>query len=342
MPKCLITSYFGLLSLSLFIIGPTANAEWLQARDKIVKIYGSGGMQGLEAYQTGILTSAEGHILTVDSLVLDQGDVTVITAAGNRYAGEVLGADPTLEIAMIKIDPAGDRLPSYVLRGNGETSQPGQPIYALANIFGIATGDEPVSAMRGVIAAIAPLKTAGGPSVMNSTYGLDGQQVYILDAVTSNPGAAGGALVDHRGRLLGMLGPERMSRTTGTWISYAIPMETLAPATDRIIAGEKQATSQLSHSVKPPVDTLSKFGFRLLPEIVNRTPPYVDYVRPDSSAKQAGLQADDLIIFANDLTIASTAALRRVLNKHENSQPLQLLVEREGEFLEITVEPEGR
>lgn len=315
-----------------------AQADWQPALEKIVKIYGTGGMQGLEAYQTGIAVSDAGHILTVNSLVLDSGEVTVITSTGSQYSGEVLGADPTLEVAVVKIDPAGDTLPYYSLRRSNRAA-PGEPIYALANIFGIATGDEPVSAQHGVIATIAPLRTGRGPRGATLAYGLDGQEAYLLDAVTSNPGAAGGALIDHRGRLLGMLGPELKSRTTGTWISYALPTDVIAPSVQRIIAGEKMASSQAGMNNQVRVNTLRAFGFQLVPDIVARTPPYVDFVDPESQLAEAGLKPDDLIISVDGMTTASTTALRRALSNRDPAATLQLLIERAGEFVEIELAP---
>ena len=48
---------------------------------KMVKLYGAGGLRGLEAYQSGLLISADGHILTVWSYVLDTDEVTVVLGA---------------------------------------------------------------------------------------------------------------------------------------------------------------------------------------------------------------------------------------------------------------------
>src|SRR4051812_42956837 len=70
-----------------------------QAQPKMVKIWGAGGYRGLEPYQSGFLISAEGHVLTSWSYVLDSDVVTVILNDGRKYAAKLLGADPKLEIA---------------------------------------------------------------------------------------------------------------------------------------------------------------------------------------------------------------------------------------------------
>ncbi len=74
------------------------------ARDvqpKMVKIYGSGGLRGLEAYQSGMLVSPDGDVLTAWSYVLDS-DVTVVLDDGRRFTATLLGADPLTEIARIE------------------------------------------------------------------------------------------------------------------------------------------------------------------------------------------------------------------------------------------------
>lgn len=307
-----------------------------RAAEKVVKLYGSGGLAGIEAYQTGVVISREGHILTANSLVLDQGEVTVVRHDGARYSGKVLGADPFADVAVIKIDPAGDPLAAFELR-DAPIGQPGQTVFALSNLFGIATGDEPVSRMRGVIATTAPLSAWRG-----AIDRVDGGDVYILDAVTSNPGAAGGAVVDGEGRLLGMLGRELRSRVTGAWLSYASPAAELRTPVERILQGHSSAGS-VGGEEPPPVDLLAAFGFALTPDIVPRTPPYVDYVKPGGAAEAAGLKPDDLIVTVDGLVTGSGAELRRILSRkiatlsasEGDSAALPLFVQRGEEFIEV-------
>src|SRR5437764_9471514 len=61
---------------------------------KIVKIFGAGGYRGLEPYQSGFLISADGHVLTAWSYVLDTEVITVVLDDGRKYNGKLVGADP--------------------------------------------------------------------------------------------------------------------------------------------------------------------------------------------------------------------------------------------------------
>src|SRR6266404_3179084 len=91
--------------------GPSLSRVIAQVQPKIVKIFGAGGLHGLEAYQSGFLVSADGYVLTVWSHVLDVDDVTVILDDGHKYQGKLIGADPRLELAVLKID--GQDLPFF-------------------------------------------------------------------------------------------------------------------------------------------------------------------------------------------------------------------------------------
>ena len=71
------------------------------AARKVVKIYGAGGLRGLESYQTGILVSPQGHVLTVMSTVLDADEIYCVLDDVVRYRGTLLGADPVRQLAVI-------------------------------------------------------------------------------------------------------------------------------------------------------------------------------------------------------------------------------------------------
>src|SRR5262245_11128620 len=73
-----------------------------RAQQKVVKIYGAGGMKGLEAYQSGIIISPEGHVLTALSYVLDADELTVVLDDGRHFTAEQLGIDQVSELAVLK------------------------------------------------------------------------------------------------------------------------------------------------------------------------------------------------------------------------------------------------
>ena len=84
-----------------------------QVQPKMVKLYGAGGLRGLESYQSGIVISADGHILTAWSYVLDTEGIRATLHDGRSFEAEVMGVDPWLEIAILKIN--ADDIPHFDL-----------------------------------------------------------------------------------------------------------------------------------------------------------------------------------------------------------------------------------
>ncbi len=299
---------------------------------RVVKIYGAGGLRNLEAYGTGFLVSPEGHIATVWSHVLDNFAVTVVLNDGRRFEASVLGFEPQLDLAVLKLDEENLELPYFDVN-NSITAGPGSFVLGFSNMFNVAAGDEPVSVIHGVIAAKTELITRRG--TYESPY--DGE-VYIVDAATNNSGAAGGVLTTRDGQLLGMIGKELRNAGSNTWVNYAVPIQELGHAIEQIISGqfdneptEDPATSEDSLQVSP-----LNFGLVLIPDVINRTPAYIEAVLPKSPAARAGIQPDDLVLFVNDELVDSCRSFRQELSRLELGDELRLVLRR-GEQL-ITVE----
>jgi S1-C subfamily serine protease len=298
---------------------------------KVVKIYGAGGYRGMHPYQTGVLVSGEGHVLTVWSYVLDCDHVSVTLDDGRRYDAKFLGADPRLELAVLKIK--GKDLPHFEL-SESPKAEPGTRVLALSNLFGVAMGDEAASVQRGTISVLTQLEARRG--VFETPYH---GPVYVLDTTTNNPGAAGGALVTHDGRLVAMLGKELRNSLNNTWLNYAVPIAELRPSVEAIRAGrfvarpENLATKKPAHPMQ-----LGMLGLVLVPEVLDRTPAYVDQVRSGSAAARAGLQPDDLILLVGNHLTQSCKALREELTwiDREDRVPLTLL--RGQELVEVDLQ----
>jgi serine protease Do len=297
---------------------------------KIVKIYGAGGLRGLEAYQSGFLISAEGHILTAWSTVLDTDSITVVLSDGRKFDARLLGADPQIELAVLRID--GRDLAHFDLNQAVEADA-GTAVLAFSNLFNVAVGDEPASVQRGTIAVKTRLEARRG--VFETPYT---GPVYVLDVVTSNPGSAGGALVTRRGELVGMLGKELRNALNRTWLNYATPISSLRPSVEAICSG-KSVVRKTEERKKPARWlTPAMLGLVLVPDVVERTPPYVDGVLPGSPAAKAGIRPDDLIVLVGDQLVPSCKALRKELEYIDDEDKVNVTVLRLQEMLEFTLQ----
>jgi serine protease Do len=301
-----------------------------QVQPRMVKIYGAGGPRGLEAYQSGFLISSDGHILTVWSYVLDADLITAVLDDGRRFTAELVGADPRVDVAVLKIE--AENLQYFNLDDSVELSA-GSRVLAFSNLFNVAVGDESASVLHGNVAGRTRLASRRG--AFKSAY--DGA-AYVLDAMTNNPGAGGGALTDRRGRLAGLVGKELRNQLDNTWLNYAIPISELQLSVEQIISGQLRPRTVDPDLRKPefPV-TLNLLGIVLIPDILPKTPPYIDRVVVGSPAEEAGLHRDDIILFVNDRLAGSASDLKEAFSFIDRIDEVRLLVQRGQTLIETSL-----
>ncbi|MCP4942093.1 MAG: serine protease [Planctomycetaceae bacterium] len=306
---------------------------WVRdAQKRVVKIYGAGGLKGLEAYQSGFLVSPEGHIATAWSYVLDVEPV-VLLDDGRRFESKIVGFEPSLELAVLKIEATDT--PFFELKEE-PTVDWGDPVIAVSNLFNIATGNEPASVMQGTVASVTDLNARRG--TFKTPYR---GKVLILDLIANNPGAAGGAVIDSDGQLAGMLGKELRDSTTGVWLNYAVPANALRTTIGDIIAGRKTTVIDSATATLPRKDSHNPnaLGLVMVPDVLETTPAYIDTVSTDSPAARASLRPDDLILLVNGQRVDSQRTLRSLLRTIDRRDNVELTVQRDTQILPVTLQP---
>ena len=301
------------------------------AQEKVVKIYGAGGVPGLESYQSGIIVSPDGHILTAWSTVLDADVVTVVTTQGQRFEAKMLGMDPKLEIAILKAEAS--ELPFFSVKDLPKP-EVGTRVLAVSNLFGIATGNELPSVQKGSLLAMSDLKERRGKSGV-----IYQGPIYVVDAMTNNPGAAGGALTDWNGNLIGLIGKELRDPQSNFWLNYAIPITELQSSIEALIEGKSVAPRTEMAQVENPHE-LVKLGIVLVPDVLSKTPAYIDRVLPNSPAAKAGLLVDDLIIMVGNQRIDAQNRLRTLLQSIDQDDALDIMVQRGSEIVPVKLRQE--
>jgi serine protease Do len=313
---------------------------------KLVKLFGSGGIRGLASYGTGVFVSPDGYILTVNSHILDTQDLRVHLYDGTRYHGKVVAIEPELDVALVKIgdDKVKIEPQEYfdIEQAAGRAPvEPGTGVLAFSNQFQIATRDEPMSVQRGVVASYS--KLYGRIGIFEATYKGD---VYVIDAITNNPGAAGGALTTRKGELLGLVGKELRNELTNTWINYALPVSAriTVPQSD----GKSVTVSILDVVQKKekyrPLDPGKKnegpgvyTGIILVADPVERTPPYVEDVVPGSPADKAQLKPDDLIVYVDGLPVGDIHTFKDLLGRYHPNQTVKLEIQRDRKLQTVAL-----
>lgn len=318
-------------SLPAMVLGQSTSQTIDAVTPRMVKIYGAGGFKGLYPYGTGFLVSPQGHIATVWSHILDADSVTVVLHDGRKFEGKVVGAEPALDLAVLKIE--GENLPHFDLQ-QAANAGIGTRVLAFSNMFQVAAGNEAVSVLHGVVSARTTLTARRG--VFEAPYT---GPVYIVDAITNNPGAGGGVLTTWDGKLLGMLGKELRDARSNTWVNYVVPMNELQDMIQQISAGQfrsRKPTTEDEGALALRRYAAIDFGLVMIPDVVVRTPPFIDRVVAGSAAEQVGLKSNDLILFVGDTLAPSYRILKDELGRLEAGDRLKLVVRR-GDQL-VTVE----
>jgi serine protease Do len=337
------------------------------ANRKMVKVFGAGGFSRLNNYGTGILISKDGHILTVASQILDTADLVVHTYDGQRLKAQVLATEPEMDVALIKIRKEGKKIDEvsgydfdffdFAEAAKRPPAQAGDWVLALSNTFEIALRDEPLTVQRGVVSAYT--KMAGRRGVFEFPYT---GEVYIVDAITNNPGAAGGALLNRKGELLGIIGRELKNAQSETWINYAIPVTAKAEVKELVTVKDKDgkdvtqekvttvtmadfvnlgSQGKYKNIIRPKIvgEGGGYHGIVFVPNVLERTPAYIEDVVPGSPAEKAGLRPDDLVSFVDGEPIISIKAFNEYIRKNTRAGVKLRLEVRRGEALQ-TIEIE--
>jgi serine protease Do len=296
-----------------------AAIDYAQAR--MVKIYGA-GIGRSPGYGTGLIVSSEGDILTAQGAHLAASSLRVTLPSGEMHLARVVRRSPSLQAALLKIDVA---TPHFFTLDKRSIAEPGDWILAVSNAFKVADGPEPLSVNVGVLTMRTRLDARRG--VQDFPY--DGD-VLLIDAITSNPGAAGGAVISVDGQLVGMIGKVIEGKNTNTRLNYAVPTNLLNDFLAQP-AGPLAATEAPPGDAEPPGD----IGVRLFALGGRRAPAYVDRVLPESPAAAAGMKSDDLVISIDGKPVRNADDFKRLSSTLKAGQQVVVEVKRKNDLLTL-------
>jgi serine protease Do len=298
------------------------------AQARTVKVYG-GAIGRSPGYATGIIVSEEGEILTASGVFLAGQNLRVGLADGSTHSATVVRRSQELQLALLKIDVP---TPQYFALADKPPAELGDWVLAVSNAFKVADGAEPLSVNIGVLSLRIPLDARRG--VQDFPY--EGE-VLLYDAITSNPGAAGGAVVNAEGALVGMIGREIVARSTNTRLNYAVPVDLLAPfvrgETMPPLAATSPGNSGNSPGAKP------ELGIRLFALGGRRGPAYIDRVLAGSPAAAAGLKSDDLVVTIGGQAVRDAGDFQRLAGELAVGKEVVLEIKRKNELLSIRIVP---
>jgi serine protease Do len=261
---------------------------------------------------SGFIISADGLILTNAHVVREAKEVMVKLNDRREFKAKVLGADPTTDIAVLRVD--AKNLP-VVRLGDAQQLQVGDPVLAIGSPFGFEQ-----TATQGIV-------SAKGRSLPG-----DAEVPFIQTDAAVNPGNSGGPLFDGTGAVVG-INAQIYSQSGGyQGLAFAIPINVALKVKDQIVATGKAQHARLGVTVQDLNQTLAEsFG-------LNRPDgALIASVAPDSSAAAAGLKPGDVVTAMNGEAIQRSGDLSSRVGLLAPGETVRLTVWRDRRARELTV-----
>lgn len=272
------------------------------ALPSVVTISATGASGG--ATGSGSIIRADGYILTNNHVIAGAargGSVSVLFSDGRSSPATIVGRDPLLDVAVVKVQTQG-RLPAINI-GSSSDLKVGEPVIALGAPLGLSS-----TVTSGIVSALGRTVAVPGEAA---------QSALLMDAIQTdaaiNPGNSGGALVNCSGQLVGMPSAGAAVPTASgeasqgnIGLGFAIPVKAAIEDANELIA-----KGHVTHAY---------FGLTAEPVSVNADEVdgvaqglYVTLVDASGPAEAAGIRVGDIITTINGEPAYDTSQLLQIM-----------------------------
>ncbi|WP_127571555.1 S1C family serine protease [Georgenia faecalis] len=275
-----------------------------------------------EGAGSGVIIDGEGHILTNNHVIDGARQIVVSLADGRMFEADVVGADPTTDLAVVRLVDAPDDLVAAQL-GSSADLVVGQPVVAVGNPLGL---DSTVT--TGVISALdRPVSTQA--SSQDPTAGAVVTNAIQVDAAI-NPGNSGGPLFDASGRVIGITSSiATLSSESGSiGLGFAIPVDQAADVAAQLIDTGTAEHAFLGVSLSDATATVDD---------VTRAGAEVRSIEDGAPADEAGLRAGDVITAIDGKTVNGAESLTGYVRQYSSGDAVTLTVVRDGDAAQVDV-----
>lgn len=293
-----------------FFYGPgSGNREFKQ--------YGSGS-------GSGVIVSAEGYIVTNNHVIDKATEIEVILNDNSKYSAHVVGADPSTDVAILKINAPNLKPISL---GNSDDLRVGEWVLAVGNPFNLTS-----TVTAGIVSAKARNINLLADRTNQNVVPIES---FIQTDAAVNPGNSGGALVNTKGELVGI--NTAIASQTGSYsgYSFAIPVNLVQKIMRDIIDyGIVQRgflgvqIADISQELKEKNNLPSLKGV------------FVSKITEDGAADKAGVKEGSVILKVGLKEVNSVAALQEEIGKRRPGDKVNLtLRNKKGteEIVEVTL-----
>jgi putative serine protease PepD len=257
-----------------------------------------------EATGSGFVIDDEGHIVTNQHVVDGADSVRVEFADGTEVDAEIVGTDPSTDIAVLDVDRPSSELTTLSFAPTGAL-EVGSPVIVLGSPFGLEG-----TLTTGVISAVGrEIRSPNGFTIENAVQ---------TDAAL-NHGNSGGPVLDTQGRVVGVAAQIRSDSGGSDGVGYAVPGDTAKRVADELIQDGSVEHAYLGVGLEDD-------GAARLVNVVAGSP-----------AARAGLRNGDVVIEVDGTSIETGDELRQAIDAKKPGDALELKVRRGQNERDVTV-----
>jgi Do/DeqQ family serine protease len=280
-------------------------------------IYGreSAGKEVAIGSGSGVIYSKDGYIIT-NNHVIEGADEIEVMHEKRTYRASLVGTDPSMDIAVLKID--AENL-SAVSIGTSSDVRIGDWVLAVGNPFNLTS-----TVTAGIVSAIGSETAA-----LRENFPLE---LYIQTDAAINPGNSGGALVNTNGELVGI--NTSIISKTGSYAGYgfAVPSDVVVKIVEDL---KKYKYVQKAYTGADVIELSQEIAKR--ENLTDLKGVFVQSVRKESAAEKAGLEAGDVILKVNNKEINSKSSFDELITYMSPGDRVNIQFKRNQNLKETSV-----
>ena len=266
-----------------------------------------GGEGTQQAQGSGFVYDDEGHVITNQHVVAGATSAKVTFSDGSSYDAEVVGTDPSTDLAVLKVDAPASALEPLALADSGELAV-GEGVVAIGSPFGL---EQTVTA--GIVSALNRQITAPNNFAIDNAIQTD---------AAINSGNSGGPLLDLNGNVIGVNSQIESQSGGNVGVGFAVPSNTVKRIADALISDGKVEHAYLGVSTE---------------DVENVSGASIAEVRAGTPAERAGLESGDVVTAIDGEEISSADELRRAIDAQKPGDEVELSVRRGDGTETVTV-----
>lgn len=271
---------------------------------------------------SGVIISNDGYIVTNNHVVNGASKIEIVLNDKRSYTGEVIGTDPTTDLALLKIREKD--LP-YIAYGNSDGVKVGEWVLAVGNPFNLNS-----TVTAGIVSAKGRninILDHNGPAGTLAPI-----ESFIQTDAAVNPGNSGGALVNTNGDLVGINTAIASNNGSYQGYSFAIPVNIVKKVVADLVEYGNVQRAFMGLSIQ---DIDSRFATEK--QLKQLKGVYINGITANGAAEEAGIKQGDVVTNVEGVTVGSTSEFLEQIGKYRPNDKINVTVVRNEKEVIIPV-----